>query len=308
MATRKNATPKKATEEPSRLDTLAERARAEAREAYMNRRIFEAAQESARWDQFMRRVALSVAGALLGAACVALLVTLPATAPFWAGHATPQPRIVAPAQPRINVFETARQSTVAVEKDGQIVGTGFLVKSGGVTYLWTAAHVVTCDPTCEHTYEVTVRVEHDDVLVGRQRYQIEPVKIDPLWDIAVFRVLDPPVVPGVKFAGRARVPIGTPVFQIGNMMGPHLEGSVTFGRVSKLGHNDANLGLWPFDQTDVTTMPGSSGGPVFSLSGEVVGMIIGGLREFRDLGFMIPVKNLRAWAAKDSAILDLFPH
>jgi S1-C subfamily serine protease len=217
-----------------------------------------------------------------------------------------QLRTIAPTQPRTAAapYQWAIDGTVTVTRDGELAGTGFVVKQDGRYYMWTAAHVVSCWCEQEHSYALSKRLEIEGIHVGEQSYTIEPVKVDPLFDIALFRIEKRYGGPGLKFAGRARVPVGTPVYSVGNPSG--LESTLSFGYVSKL-ERDTKIYLWPLDQLQITTIGGTSGSPVFNYQGEVVGMIVAGRVEYRGIGYMIPVRKLRAWSVLTPDALDMFP-
>ena len=85
---------------------------------------------------------------------------------------------------------------------------------------------------------------------------------------------------------------GDDVFCIGNPTG-ELPGSVTFGVVSYLNRQErfAESGLMTLIQTDAAIYPGSSGGAMFNLYGELVGITNGGNTEHTGINFAIPASN-----------------
>ncbi len=139
----------------------------------------------------------------------------------------------------------------------QSLGSGFIIDLAGI--------VVTNNHVIADADEITVRLQDDTeytaTLVGR----------DPKTDIAVLSI-DPGdrVLPFVPFGGSSKLRVGDWVVAIGNPFG--LGGTVTAGIVSARGRD---IGQGPYDdfiQTDASINRGNSGGPLFNLEGEVVGI------------------------------------
>ena len=136
------------------------------------------------------------------------------------------------------------------------MGSGFIIDSSGI--------VVTNNHVIQDAEEITVTL-HDKTqlkatLVGR----------DPKTDLAVLKVKPTKKLPFVSFGDSKKLRVGDWVMAIGNPFG--LGGSVTAGIVSARGRN---IGSGPYDdfiQTDASINRGNSGGPLFNLSGEVVGI------------------------------------
>ena len=136
------------------------------------------------------------------------------------------------------------------------VGAGFLISAGGD--IVTNAHVV------EGADEVTV------TLADGTRLPAEIVGTDPTTDLALIRVTADHDLPHVSWGDSAALRVGEEVIAIGNPFG--LGSTVTSGIVSALGR-DINAGpLDDFIQTDAAINRGNSGGPLFNLDGEVVGV------------------------------------
>lgn len=208
--------------------------------------------------------------------------------------------VVAPT----NVYEHAKKSVVAIEQDGRIIGTGFVVRRGSDTYVWTAAHVLECDPLCEvdHKYTISQRIEYDDIFVGRTHIDVKIIKSDPEWDIALLETTIPLPVPGLSFSQHS-LRIGSPIFHIGNMYGVNLEDSLTFGYISKL-NREASLWPHPLDQVDMVVAPGSSGGPAFNMDGEVIGIVVGAYPG--TAGLVVPVRDIVRWARANDLLFALY--
>ena len=136
------------------------------------------------------------------------------------------------------------------------LGSGFIVTGDG--YVVTNNHVIA------DADEVTVILQDDTKLKARI------VGRDPKTDLAVLKVQPDGELPFVKFGDSDRLRIGDWVIAIGNPLG--FGGTVTAGIVSALGR-DINSGPYDnFIQTDASINKGNSGGPLFNLQGEVIGI------------------------------------
>jgi len=136
------------------------------------------------------------------------------------------------------------------------MGSGFIIDSSGIVV--TNSHVI------QDAEEITVTL-HDKTqlkatLVGR----------DPKTDLAVLKVKPTKKLPFVSFGDSKKLRVGDWVMAIGNPFG--LGGSVTAGIVSARGRNINSGPYDDFIQTDASINKGNSGGPLFNLSGEVVGI------------------------------------
>jgi serine protease Do len=135
-------------------------------------------------------------------------------------------------------------------------GSGFIVSADG--YILTNAHVVA------DADEVTVR------MTDRREYQAKVVGLDKRSDVAVLKI-DGKNLPVVEIGDPSRLRPGEWVLAIGSPF--TFENTVTAGIVSATGRSmPGEDGLVPFIQTDVAVNPGNSGGPLFNLNGEVVGI------------------------------------
>lgn len=158
-------------------------------------------------------------------------------------------------------------------------GSGFVVDGSGL--------VVTNHHVIEGAQNVAVKLSD-----GR-RFEAKVVGSDPATDLAVLRLSGAEDLPVVTLGQSGSLEVGDWVVAMGNPMG--LEHSATVGIVS--GKGRGSLGLYrdsylDFLQTDADIAPGSSGGPLFNLRGEVVGIntaVGAGLRP----GFAIPVDQAK---------------
>lgn len=155
------------------------------------------------------------------------------------------------------------------------LGSGFIVDPEGV--ILTNAHVV------DGASEVTVK------LTDRREYKAKVLGTDKLTDIAVIKI-DAHNLPVVRLGSPDSVKVGEWVVAIGSPYG--FENSVTAGIVSAKSRSLPDDTYVPFIQTDVAVNPGNSGGPLFNLRGEVVGInsqIYSQTGGFQGLSFAIPI-------------------
>jgi len=139
---------------------------------------------------------------------------------------------------------------------GQSLGSGFIVDASGI--------VVTNNHVIEGADEINVVLQDNTTL------RATLVGADPRTDLAVLRVTPERPLPAVSFGDSDTAQVGDWVVAIGNPFG--LGGSVTAGIVSARGR-DIRQGLYDdFIQTDAAINRGNSGGPLFNLNGEVVGI------------------------------------
>ncbi len=150
-----------------------------------------------------------------------------------------------------------RRDGPQTERRATSLGSGFIVEGG---YVVTNNHVI------EGAEEITVILQDDT------RLEAELVGTDPKTDVAVLKLksgreLD---VPALTLGDSGRVRVGDWVVAIGNPFG--LGGTVTAGIVSARGR-DINAGPYDdFIQTDASINKGNSGGPMFNMDGEVIGI------------------------------------
>jgi serine protease Do len=159
----------------------------------------------------------------------------------------------------------------------QGVGSGFIVSADGLVL--TNAHVV------ENASEVTVK------LTDRREFKAKVIGIDPATDIAVLRI-DGRNLPAVKLGNANDVRVGEWVVAIGSPFG--FENSVTSGIVSAKSRALPGGQSVPFLQTDVAVNPGNSGGPLFNLRGEVIGInsqIYSRSGGYQGVSFAIPINT-----------------
>ena len=154
-------------------------------------------------------------------------------------------------------------------------GSGFIVGADGL--ILTNAHVV------DGVSDIRVK------LYDKREFKAKLVGEDRATDVAVLRV-DASGLPTVKIGDPSKLKVGEWVVAIGSPFG--LENTVTAGIVSAKSRALPDDNYVPFIQTDVAVNPGNSGGPLFNLNGEVVGInsqIYSRSGGFMGLSFAIPI-------------------
>jgi len=154
-------------------------------------------------------------------------------------------------------------------------GSGFIIKPDG--YILTNAHVVA------GSEEVNVR------LIDKREFKAKVVGADPRTDVALLKI-DAKDLPTVRVGDPSKVKVGQWVAAIGSPFG--LENTITAGIVSAKGRALPDETYVPFIQTDTAVNPGSSGGPLFDLEGEVIGInsqINSRTGGYMGLSFAIPI-------------------
>ena len=155
------------------------------------------------------------------------------------------------------------------------VGSGFIVRSDGV--ILTNAHVV------DGAGEVRVK------LTDKREFPAKVVGIDKATDVAVLRI-EAKDLPTLRLGEPSHTQVGEWVLAIGSPFG--FENSVSAGIVSARARSLPNEGYVPFLQTDVAVNPGNSGGPLFNVAGEVIGInsqIYSRSGGYMGLSFAIPI-------------------
>jgi serine protease Do len=155
------------------------------------------------------------------------------------------------------------------------LGSGFIISPDGI--ILTNAHVV-----AEAT-EITVK------LTDRREFEAKVLGVDKRTDIAVLKI-EAKDLPYVKIGHANDLKVGEWVAAIGSPFG--FENTVTSGIVSAKARALPDENYVPFIQTDVAVNPGNSGGPLFNMDGEVIGMnsqIFSRTGGFMGLSFAIPI-------------------
>ena len=161
------------------------------------------------------------------------------------------------------------------ERKASSLGSGFIIKENGT--------VITNNHVIANAEDILVRV-------GDKEYKAEVVGADPYMDIAVLKMETKDKFTPVSFGDSDKARVGDWAVAIGNPFG--LGGTVTAGIISAR-NRDINLTRYDdFIQTDASINQGNSGGPLFNLKGEVIGIntaiIAPGQSGSIGIGFAIP--------------------
>lgn len=150
-----------------------------------------------------------------------------------------------------------------VTREAQSLGSGFIISADG--YVVTNNHVIAAGAKGASVESITV------TLPDRKEYTARLVGRDAASDLALLKITAPGPLPFVHFGDSTRARPGDWVVAIGNPFG--LGGTVTAGIVSAV-HRSTGLGSAAdrFIQTDAAINQGNSGGPMFNLAGDVIGI------------------------------------
>ena len=161
------------------------------------------------------------------------------------------------------------------ERQASSLGSGFIIKSDGTVI--TNNHVI-------------AGAEDILVKVGDKEYSAEVIGADPYMDLAVLKIKTKEKFKPVSFGDSSNARVGDWVVAIGNPFG--LGGTVTSGIISARNRQIGLTRYEDFIQTDASINQGNSGGPLFNLKGEVIGVntaiIAPGQSGSIGIGFAIP--------------------
>ena len=159
------------------------------------------------------------------------------------------------------------------------LGSGFIIDADGT--------VVTNNHVIQGAEDIFVTVN------GEKEYEAEIVGADPLSDIAVLKIKSKEKFSPVNFGNSDKARVGDWVIAIGNPFG--LGGTVTSGIISA---RNRSIGLSRYEdyiQTDASINSGNSGGPLFDMNGDVIGIntAILGQSGSIGIGFSIPSNSAK---------------
>ena len=169
-------------------------------------------------------------------------------------------------------------SGLPVRVPGIGLGSGFFIHSSG--YLLTNNHVI------ERAEKINVKT-HDD-----SDYEVIVVARDPVYDLALLKVIgDNHNFPVIPMGDSDKIDSGDMVIAVGNPIG--LGHTVTSGIISHTGRNlsgktEKKGRHVRFIQTDAAINPGSSGGPLITLTGAWIGVNTAGAVSAEGIGFAVP--------------------
>jgi len=173
----------------------------------------------------------------------------------------------------------------------QAQGSGFIISKDG--YIITNTHVI------NNAHKITVR------LADKREFQAKVIGSDKLSDIALLKI-ETNDLPTVEFGNSDKLDVGEWVVAIGTPFG--LDFTATQGIISALSRSLPSETYVPFIQTDAAVNPGSSGGPLFNLKGQVIGVnsqIYSRSGGYMGVSFAIPsniVKNVTEQLKADGKV------
>ena len=165
------------------------------------------------------------------------------------------------------------------ERQSSALGSGFIINEKGI--------IVTNNHVIEGAEDIVVQVN------GGKEYKAKVIGADPLSDIAVLQLDTKDKFIPVKFGDSDKARIGDWVIAIGNPFG--FGGTVTSGIISA---RNRSIGLSRYEdyiQTDASINSGNSGGPLFDMNGDVIGIntAILGRSGNVGIGFSIPSNSAK---------------
>jgi len=177
-----------------------------------------------------------------------------------------------PGSPFEEMFKDFQKPT---ERKASSLGSGFIINKNGT--------VITNNHVIQNAEDILVKV-------GSKEYKAKVLGADPYADLAVLKIETTDKFTPVSFGDSDKARVGNWVVAIGNPFG--LGGTVTAGIISAR-NRDINLTRYDdFIQTDASINQGNSGGPLFNMSGEVIGIntaiIAPGQSGSIGIGFAIP--------------------
>jgi len=165
------------------------------------------------------------------------------------------------------------------KRKASALGSGFIIDAKGI--------VITNNHVIQDAEDILVRVN------GDKEYEAKIIGKDPLSDIAVLQIDSKDKFIPVKFGDSDKARIGDWVIAIGNPFG--LGGTVTAGIISARNRSIGLARYEDFIQTDASINQGNSGGPLFDMNGDVIGIntAILGQSGSIGIGFAIPSNSAK---------------
>ncbi len=208
---------------------------------------------------------------------------------------------------------------------GNAQGSGEIKTRDGISYVWTAGHVIAHLRTTRSIIDANgaskTVVEFEDAKVvkefvqdgrsvGKSEMYAEVLRYsdaDNGEDLALLRVRKKDFIKSsVQFYLDEQIPpVGMTLYHCGSLLGQF--GSTSFTRGIMSQHGRVLYGK-VYDQTSCAAFPGSSGGGVYLNDGRMIGMIVRGAGETFNL--IVPVRRIRDWSKKvgiEFAIDDRIP-
>ena len=191
-------------------------------------------------------------------------------------QANPFPFEFPPGSPFEDMF---KEFGTPQKRKSSALGSGFIIDAKGI--------VITNNHVIKGAEDIVVRVN------GDKEFKAKVLGADPGMDIAVLQIeTDEKLIP-VKFGDSDKARIGDWVIAIGNPFG--FGGTVTSGIISARNRSIGLSRYEDFIQTDASINQGNSGGPLFNMDGDVIGIntaILGPSGNI-GIGFSIPSNNAK---------------
>ena len=203
------------------------------------------------------------------------VVNISATRVIETRSQNPFPFQFPPGHPFEDLFKDFDRGGSPQKRKSQALGSGFIIDKAGI--------IITNNHVIQSAEGIFVK------LTNGKEYEAKVLGTDPTSDIAVIKITTKDNLKAVSFGDSDRARVGDWVVAIGNPFG--LGGTVTAGIISAR-NRDISLGRYDdFIQTDAAINVGNSGGPLFNLKGEVVGInsaILSNSGGSVGIGFAIP--------------------
>jgi len=203
------------------------------------------------------------------------VVNISATRVIETRSQNPFPFQFPPGHPFEDLFKDFDRGGSPQKRKTQSLGSGFIIDKEGI--------IITNNHVIQSAEGIFVK------LTNGKEYEAKVLGTDPTSDIAVIKINTKDSLKAVTFADSDKARVGDWVIAIGNPFG--LGGTVTAGIISAR-NRDISLGKYDdFIQTDAPINQGNSGGPLFNIKGEVVGInsaILSNSGGSVGIGFAIP--------------------
>jgi len=172
------------------------------------------------------------------------------------------------------------QVPIPYEGEGFSLGSGFLINQGG--FILTNAHVIR-----NATDIRVVRARN------REEFPARIIGVDPATDSALIRIEPQPDMTVLPLGSSDSLEVGEIVMAVGNPLG--LNHTVSAGLISAKERlvSEDEASLLDYLQTDTAINPGSSGGPLLDLHGQVVGINTAIASDAQNIGFAIPIDTIK---------------
>ena len=190
---------------------------------------------------------------------------------------------------------TPEPQTPKTQRQQVSAGSGFVVSSDGLVV--TNKHVVDID-----------KADFTVITKDGKKYSAKILAKDPMHDFAVLKISGGKF-PTLNLGDSDKLQIGQTVIAIGNALG-EFSNTVSRGVISGLSRSivassgSSSERLEQLIQTDAAINPGNSGGPLLNLNGEVIGINTAIAQGAQNIGFAIPVNQIKEAIANKTLILE----